>query len=84
MNNQRIANATARKAGFGTATTVIFIRIPEPCVLDHTRYGYRKRTTGQYVPNAYMDKFGWKNCYYQSAETVVALPMHMEADHASF
>ena len=32
-----------------------------------TGYGYRKLTTGEYVPNAYRDHFGWKNTYYQPA-----------------
>lgn len=38
---------------------------------EHTASGYRKYTTGEYVPNSYRDKFGWKNTYYQSASLVI-------------
>lgn len=68
---QRKANAIARKAGYGTATTVIFGS--EDRVVEHTPYGYRKITTGEYVPHSYRNNFGWKNTYYQAAETVVEI-----------
>ncbi len=68
---QKRANTIARRYGHGTATEV---RLgTEDRVVDHTRYGYRKYTTGQYVPNAYLNNFGWKNTYYQAAETVVEI-----------
>lgn len=63
------ANSIARKHGYGAATEIIFGN--EDKVVSHTRYGYRKCTTGEYVPNAYRNKFGWKNTYYQNAETTV-------------
>ena len=37
-------------------------------VVSYTRFGYRKYTTGEYVPNKYLSNFGWKNTYYQHAE----------------
>ena len=59
------ANQIARKAGFGRATCVIVG--DDSKVVAYTRYGYRKWTTGEYVPNAYRCNFGWKNTYYQAA-----------------
>lgn len=62
---QKFANSFARKHGHGRATSVkiggqtrIIATIP---------YGYRKYTTGEYVPNSYRANFGWKNTYYQHA-----------------
>ena len=72
---QQIANSAARAAGHGRATEIVYRLIPKPEVVSHTPYGYRKYTTGEYVPNAYRSKFGWKNTYYQAAETTVALPL---------
>ena len=68
---QKRANIIARRAGFGSATSIIYG--DEDKVVSHTSYGYRKRTTGEYVSNSYRNKFGWKNTYYQRAETVVML-----------
>ena len=72
---QRKANRIARRAGHGVATSVIMGS--DNRVLDHTRYGYRKHTTGEYVPNKYRANFGWKNTYYQSAQTVVEVTDHV-------
>ena len=66
---QQFANAVARSEGFQRATEIR--PGPETKILDYTRFGYRKYTTGQYVPNAYLNNFGWKNTYYQHAKTVV-------------
>lgn len=66
---QKHANKIARQNGYGKATEVIFGN--KDRIVSHTKYGYRKYSTGQYVPNAYLAKFGWKNTYYQNAETVV-------------
>ena len=66
---QRKANAIARAAGYGKATHIIYGDTEG--VIHHTPYGYRKSTTGEYVPNAYRSNFGWKNTYYQYAITVV-------------
>ncbi len=72
---QKTANRVARAARCGRATTIILSAdCKEPRVVSHTPYGYRKRTTGEYVPNRYLANFGWKNTYYQNAETVVELP----------
>ena len=68
---QRHANRIARSRGYGRANKIVWGS--EDKVLAHTQYGYRKRTTGEYVSNAYRNKFGWKNTYYQSAYTVVML-----------
>ena len=55
--------------GAGRATE---IRLGEhDRVLAHTRRGYRKSSTGEYVAKAYLANFGWKNTYYQHAKTVV-------------
>lgn len=61
----KTANQIARKAGFGRATSIIVD--DDSKIIGYTRYGYRKFTTGEYVPNAYLAKFGWKNTYYQAA-----------------
>lgn len=75
-NSQKTyANAIARKNGCGRATEIrINPNITEGRVVGHTRYGYRKYTTGAYIPNAYRANFGWKNTYYQNAETIVEIP----------
>ena len=61
----KTANQIARQHGFGRATSIIIGDDSE--VVAYTRYGYRKWTTGEYVPNAYRRNFGWKNTYYQAA-----------------
>lgn len=66
------ANRTARMSGFNRATKLV--RGDKHAVIETTEFGYRKYTTGEYVPNAYLAKFGWKNTYYQSAECVVSIP----------
>lgn len=68
---QRRANAIARAAGHGKATEIVFTG--QNAVISHTPYGWRKYSTGQYVGNTYRTKFGWKNTYYQHAETVVSV-----------
>ncbi len=68
---QTRANSIARKYGMGRATSVIFG--DEEKVTESLAYGYRKNTTGEYVPNAYRANFGWKNTYYQSAQCTVQL-----------
>ena len=72
---QKFANSVARKHGHGTATSIVFDKsLQTPIVISHVQYGYRKNTTGEYVPNAYRKMFGWKNTYYQNAETTIGLP----------
>lgn len=68
---QHRANQISRAAGYGPATLILF-GVSE-VFISHTRYGYRKITTGEYVPTAYRANFGWKNTYYQEAENVVQL-----------
>lgn len=76
---RKVANIVARQYGYGSATEIRCSTTgPDaPRVLHHTPYGYRKNTTGEYVPNRYRSNFGWKNTYYQAAETVVAVPVEM-------
>jgi hypothetical protein len=69
---RREANRIARAAGYGRATTILH-GTGSRGVVSHVDYGYRKNTTGEYVPHAYRAKFGWKNTYYQPALTTVAL-----------
>ena len=72
---QHRANKIARKAGYHSATEIILGT--QDRVLHRTRYGYRKKTTDQYVSNAYRNHFGWKNTYYQPAITIVELASAM-------
>ena len=65
------ANIIARKNGYGFATSVSLGT--EDKIISHTSYGYRKYTTGEYVSNKYRANFGWKNTYYQNAETIVSI-----------
>jgi hypothetical protein len=70
---QRRANAIARKEGRGRATDIVVFnddtQVEE--VISCVDYGYRKHTTDEYVSKAYLRNFGWKNTYYQHAETTV-------------
>ena len=70
-DRQRRANSIARAAGYGSATGVIDGVTDR--VMSHTRRGYRKRSTGEYVSLAYLVRFGRENTYYQHAETMVEL-----------
>ena len=72
---QRWANSVARRAGYGKATEIIINpKAKKARVVKHIDYGYVKNTTGEYVPMSYINNFGWKNCHYQHAETIVELP----------
>lgn len=72
---QKLANIEARKHGYGKATEIKYDgRLTSAKFVSHTDYGYRKYTTGEYVPNAYRANFGWKNTYYQAAETTITVP----------
>ena len=73
---QKRANSVARKHGHGKATHVIFGYCANDHISDSTPYGYRKNTTGEYVPNAYRNHFGWKNTYYQHAKCTVVLAVY--------
>jgi len=42
-------------------------------LLEYIQSGYRKRSTGEYVSNAYRKK-GWSNTFYQSSICIVQLP----------
>jgi hypothetical protein len=47
--------------------------------IDITSFGYRKKTTGEYVPKAYLSHFGWKNTYYESAQLIITFVNNKEA-----
>ena len=68
---KKYANVIARSAHYHSATTILFTGLNK--VVSHVCYGYRKYTTGEYVSNKYRDNFGWKNTYYQQAETIVSI-----------
>lgn len=70
QTRQTIANAYARKFGHGKATEIMLGERTE--IIESIRTGYRKRTTGAYVPQAYVRK-AWKSCYYQHLVCKVAL-----------
>lgn len=74
---QKLANSIARKSGYGSATEVIFGNCKEPKIIERVSYGYRKITTGEYVPKKYLAHFGWKNTYYQHAITKILLPLQI-------
>jgi hypothetical protein len=68
---RQFANAIARSYGYGKANGIVIGE--ENKVDSHVSYGHRKYSDNQYVPNAYLSKFGWKNTYYQYAETTVSI-----------
>ena len=77
MSIQRLANSVARKHGHSIATKITFDPTRKKHgVGDCIQCGYRKNTTGEYVPSAYRANFGWKNTYYQHAQCEVILAMH--------
>jgi len=74
---QTFANAAARHFGCGRADHIIVCEMENPKsrskLVNHVSYGYRKYTTGEYVPNKYLANFGWKNTYYQCAVTTIGV-----------
>lgn len=69
MKALKTANQIARRAGYNRATKILVGN--DSKVIGNTPYGYRKITTGEYVPHSYRSNFGWKNTYYQHAECIV-------------
>jgi hypothetical protein len=67
----RHANSIARQHGYGFATSIQLGTAD--VVLANVQFGYRKKTTNEYVSNAYRNNFGWKNTYYQHAECLVEI-----------
>ena len=66
---EQTANQIARRYGHSKATKVILGY--QSRILESVSFGYRKITTGEYVPNKYLRNFGWKNTYYQHAICIV-------------
>lgn len=81
---RRAANIIAREEGCGKASFIVTGYKNE--VVEHIRYGFRKNTTDEYVPNAYRRRFGWKNTYYQAALTTVEMvnPIEQFVDFENF
>jgi len=71
MTVKKLANIIARNAGWNRATEIKSGLGTK--ILDTVAHGYRKFTTGEYVPSSYRSNFGWKNTYYQAAECVVQI-----------
>jgi len=65
----KTANQIAQTVRMRRATKIVVG--DESKVISNTPFGYRKKTTGEYVPKKYLANFGWKNTYYQPAECVV-------------
>jgi hypothetical protein len=68
---QKRANIIARRNGHNKATKIVFGDSDK--IVSTIAFGYRKKTTGEYVSNSYRKNFGWKNTYYQRVECVVML-----------
>jgi hypothetical protein len=74
----QFANSFARKNGWARATKITLIPEGEKIrVTDSKQFGHRKNTTGQYVPNAYLANFGWKNTFYQHAVYELEIPVSL-------
>ena len=65
----KTANQIARAHRCGVATEIVVG--DDSQYLSSTAFGYRKNTTGEYVPKKYLANFGWKNTYYQHAKCKV-------------
>lgn len=72
---QNAANAYAKEKHWNKATALKAADIDPPRMGACKRYGYRKHTTGEYVPHKYRIHFGWKNTYYQNAVSEVIVPI---------
>lgn len=72
---QQWANSIARGYGRGKATEfTVVLGGDRVKVKENRRPGYRKNTTGEYVPHAYLSNFGWKNTFYQHAVFEIEIP----------
>ena len=72
---QQAANAFAKSECWNRATALIPTGDEKPSLGGTKDFGYRKCTTGEYVPNSYVSNFGWKNTYYQHAVSEVNTPL---------
>ena len=70
---KQFANAFVRRESTGNSATKL-IPGEKLEIVHHLDFGYRKKTTGEYVPNKYLNNFGWKNTYYQHAVNEVEIP----------
>jgi hypothetical protein len=67
------ANAISKGHGYGSATTIILS--DEDKLVEGTHSCWRKKTTGEPVPQAYVNK-AWSSCYYSRSTVVVAVNSH--------
>lgn len=75
---QRYANCIARDNGYGRATAIKFEKqLKCPLISTRIEPGWRKKTTGDYVPFKYRLKSRGHGIFYQHAETTVVLPMEI-------
>ena len=75
---KQYANAWIRSENKGSIATDLKVGSSETPILGKDLdCGFRKKTTGEYVPNAYMNNFGWKNCYYQPSVREVFIPIEV-------
>lgn len=72
---KKLANSVAKNNYYGKATSITFKNVKKPEIGETISHGHRKYTTGEYVPNAYLQNFGWKNTFYQKAKCEVILPL---------
>lgn len=80
--NRVVRFINERREAAGTNWQALKVRFDKTAEYNADTYtppGYRKFTTGEYVSNAYRDKFGWKNTYYQAAcMDVVLVPRYFQ------
>ena len=67
------ANRVALRNRWNRATEVIYADDNRILADRCLPFGYRKKTTWEYVCNKYRSNFGWKNTYYQHAVCVVEI-----------
>ena len=64
------ANSISKGHGYGPATTIILA--DEDKLVEGTHCGWRKKATGERVPQAYVNK-GWSSCYFSHSTVVIAV-----------
>ena len=67
------ANAISKGHGYVPATTIILA--DEDKLVEGTHCGWRKKSTGERVPQAYANK-GWSNCYFSRSTVVIVVNAH--------
>ena len=70
---EKHANAISKGHGYGPATTIILS--DEDKLVAGTHCGWRKKSSGERVPQAYVNK-GWSSCYFSHSTVVIAVNAH--------